>query len=146
MKRAVRGGRGGEGPFYRVEIGKAYIPLRRITICVGSLCWLRPQTPQFRVGDTNMLVSKNDKICVTPNANPQCESVEYRLRWVPNAKFSCWPCAFHFHCVDFICVGSRVSVEYGLKSREGFRVQSCGKGGLFQKMGGVGVGKVLSRV
>ena len=43
---------------------------------------------QFRDGDTNMLVSKNAKICVTPNANakicvtpntnPQREHVEYR--------------------------------------------------------------------
>ena len=55
--------------------------------------------------DTNMLVSKNAKICVTPNANPQCEQVEYRWRWVPNANFSRWPCTFHVFCVDFICVG-----------------------------------------
>ena len=43
-----------------------------------------------------MLVSKNAKlcitpnanvkICVTPNANPQHEQVEYRWRWVPNAR------------------------------------------------------------
>ena len=60
------------------------------TICVGSWHWLRPPTPQFRVGDTNMLVSKNAKICstpnakykicVTPNAKPQREPMEYRLR------------------------------------------------------------------
>ena len=53
--------------------------------------WLRPPMLQFSVGDTNMLVSKNAKICVTPNANfkicltpnvkPQSKSVEYRLRW-----------------------------------------------------------------
>ena len=64
------------------------IPLRRKTICVGSLRWLRPSTPQFRFGYTNMLVSKNAKIYVTPNAKskicvnsnakPQCESVDYR--------------------------------------------------------------------
>ena len=52
-----------------------------------------------------MLVSKNAQICVIPNVNPkiyfspnvkpQNESVEYRLRWVPNAKFSRWPCRFH---------------------------------------------------
>ena len=34
-----------------------------------------------------MLVSKNAKICVTPNANPQRKSVEYRLGWVPNTIF-----------------------------------------------------------
>ena len=36
----------------------------------------------------------NSKICVTPNAKPQRESVEYRLHWVPNAKFMHWPCTF----------------------------------------------------
>ena len=37
--------------------------------------------------------------------NPQRESVECRLRWVPNAKFLHWPCTFHFFGVDFIHVG-----------------------------------------
>ena len=69
-----------------------------------------------------MFVSKNakisfasnakPKICVTPNANPQRKSVAYRLRWVPIAKFLCWPSAFHFVAVDFIRVGSRFSVEH----------------------------------
>ena len=67
-----------------------------------SLHWLRPPMPQFRVGDTHMLVPKNAKICVnpninakvcvTPNANPQRAQVEYRWHWVPKAKFSRWPC------------------------------------------------------
>ena len=30
-----------------------------------------------------MLVSKNAKICITPNANPQRESVEYRMVGCP---------------------------------------------------------------
>ena len=50
--------------------------------------------------------------------NPQRESVEYRLRWVPNAKSSRWPCTFHVVCVNFICVRwptqTQLSVEYGL--------------------------------
>ena len=71
---------------------------------------------KFRVGNTNILVSKNAKICVTPNAKSQSESVENRLRWVPNGKFVNWPCTFNFVVVDFICVGCRFSVEYGLKS------------------------------
>ena len=64
---------------------KADISLRRKNICVGSWRWLRPPTPEFRVGDTNMLVSENakpptpnPKICVTPDANPRRQSVEYR--------------------------------------------------------------------
>ena len=51
--------------------------------------------------------------------NPQRESVEYRLRWVPNAKLLLWPCTFHVFCVDFICVWcptqTQIPVEYGLK-------------------------------
>ena len=62
--------------------------------------------PMQKFGDTNILVSKNTKICLTPNAkhkicvspnaNPQRESVAFRLRWVPNAKCSRWPCTFFF--------------------------------------------------
>ena len=44
-------------------------------------------------------------ICVTPNANPRRQSVEYRWRWVPNANFLRWPCTFQFFGVHFICVG-----------------------------------------
>ena len=60
----------------------------------------------------------NPKICVTPDANPRRQSVEYRWRWVPNAKFSRWACTFRVVYVNFICVGhptqTRFSVEYGL--------------------------------
>ena len=73
-----------------------------------------------------MLVSKNakiyvtpdakPKISITPNAKPQLQSVEYRLRWVPNTKFTRWPCTFHFFGVDFIRIESCFSVEYGLQS------------------------------
>ena len=45
---------------------KAYIPLQRKTICVGSSHWLRPPTTQFRVGDTNMLVFKMLKFALPP--------------------------------------------------------------------------------
>ena len=58
-----------------------------------------------------MLESKNAK---TPEAktynlrhltqNPQRNSVEYRLRWVPNAIPLRRPCTFNFVGVDFICV------------------------------------------
>ena len=94
---------------------------------VGALCWSRPPTPKFRVGDNNMLVSKNEKICitpdakpkicVTPNAKPKRKSVSYRLRLVPNAKFVVGHVDFIFLWVVFIRVGSRFSVEYGLYSQ-----------------------------
>ena len=35
---------------------KAYIPLRRKIPGVGGWCWAMPPTPEFCVGDTNMLV------------------------------------------------------------------------------------------
>ena len=85
---------------------------------------------KFCVGNTNMLVSKNAKICVTPdtyfkicftpNAKPQRESVEYRLPWALNAKFLRWACTFHVVCVNFIHFGEathmQFSVKYGLES------------------------------
>ena len=55
----------------------------------------------------------------SPNAKPKRESVEYRLPWVPNAKFLRWACTFHVVCVNFICVWEqtqmRFSVEYPSK-------------------------------
>ena len=36
---------------------------------VGLLYWAMPPTREFCVGDTNTLISKNAKVCVTPNAN-----------------------------------------------------------------------------
>ena len=70
-----------------------------------GLALVKTPTPEFCVGDTNMLVSKNTKICVTPDANPQRQSVEYRLRWVLNANFSRWPCTFHFLVLISIALG-----------------------------------------
>ena len=58
--------------------------------------------------NTNMLVSLalgDTNILHHLTQNPQCQSVEYRLRLVPNANFLCWPCTFLFFFVDFICVG-----------------------------------------
>ena len=54
-----------------------------------------------------MLVSKSTKICVTPNAKFKfvLPPMEYRLRYVPNAKFSHWPCTLHVVYAHFICVG-----------------------------------------
>ena len=66
-----------------------------------------------------MLVSKNakicitpnanTKICITPNANPQHEQEEYRSRW---------QCRFHVVCAHLISVGyptqTQFVVEYGL--------------------------------
>ena len=114
---------------------KAYIPLQCKTIRVGSSHWLRPPTPQCHVGYTKMLVSKNTKICitpnvnakicVTPNANPQREQVEYRWRWVPNRRGWRWACRFHAVYFLFPRVGYRTQiqfpVDYGLKGCLSFK-------------------------
>ena len=59
------------------------------------------------------------KSYVCPDAKPQRQPVEYRLRWVPGVGSWRWACTFHVFCVDFICVGhptqTRFLVEYGLK-------------------------------
>ena len=53
---------------------------------------------------TNMLVyfgitpDAKTKIGVTPDANPRCQSVEYRWRWV----FWRWPCIFHVYFMLFV--------------------------------------------
>ena len=60
----------------------------------------------------------NAKICVTPNANPQHNQVEYRWHWVPNARG--WRSACRFHVVYFLFprVGypmqTQFPLEYGL--------------------------------
>ena len=67
--------------------------------------WAIPPMREFCDGHTNMLVSKNanisitpnknTEICVTPNANPLSEHVEYRSRWSPTQNS-------HFGHVDFM--------------------------------------------
>ena len=75
----------------------AYIPLQRKTSRIvggGGRGFALDNTSnaKFYVGYNNRLVSKNPKICVTPNTNaliyftpntnPQCKQVEYRWHWV----------------------------------------------------------------
>ena len=71
---------------------KAYIPLQRKTINRSLI----PEKWLGALGDANF--SRH----LTQNL--QRESVEYRLRWVPNAKSSRWPCTIHVVCVNLICV------------------------------------------
>ena len=85
---------------------------------VLALAWI-PNATQNIPTCWYILALPNTKICVTPDANPRRQSVEYRWHWVPNAKFSHWACTFHIVYVNFICVGHPTqtcfSVEYGLK-------------------------------
>ena len=74
----------------RKKIYAALSALKPIFHCDAKTLALGPRIgldAKFHVGNTNMLVSKNAKTCVSPNAKPQCKSVEYRVCWVPNANF-----------------------------------------------------------
>ena len=80
--------------------------------------------PQFRVGDTNKLVSKkNTKICINPNANaiicatlntnPQRQQVEYRWRWVPNVRGWRWARTVHVQFVSILfALGSQSKRDF----------------------------------
>ena len=106
--RKSRSSKGERGDCVCISKCKAYIPLRRKIPGVRGLRWAMPPMPEFCVGDTNMLVSfalGDANFSRHLTQNPQRESVEYRLRWVPKAKRLRWPCTFHVFCVDFICVG-----------------------------------------
>ena len=46
-----------------------------------------------------ILALPNAKICVSPDANPRRQSVEYRWRWV----FWHWPCIFHAYFMYISC-------------------------------------------
>ena len=87
---------------------KAYIPLRRKTTLLHyptqkiPTCW-------YLFGDANFLCH--------PTQNPQRESVEYRLRWDPNAKFLRWACTFNFFGVDFICVWRPTQTQFPVEYR-----------------------------
>ena len=71
--------------------------------------------PQFCIGDSNMLVSKNAKICVTTNTNANIcvtpKPTPNASSWIiggvgspmQNSHFG--HVRFHVVCVNFICVG-----------------------------------------
>ena len=63
------------------------------------------------------------KFAFSSTTNPRCQSVEYRLRWVPTQNAGVGHVHFMFFYVDFICVWypTRTSfpVEYGLKGNTG---------------------------
>ena len=57
----------------------------------------------------HVLPNTKPKSCVLPDAKPKRKPVEYRLRWdVGHVHFT-------FFGVNFIHVGSRFPMEYGLK-------------------------------
>ena len=70
-------------------------------------------------------------------ANPQRKQVEYRWRWVPNARGWRWLCRFHVVCLIFGRVGyptqTRYPVKYRLYSYTSVRSRDCPS--LFQTPG-----------
>ena len=54
----------------------------------------------FKNAKIQVAPNAKPKICVTPNAKPQRELVEYRF-WLWGSR---WACAFQVVCVNFICV------------------------------------------
>ena len=70
----------------------------------------------FALGDANLCVlpDTKPKSCVLPDAKPKRKPVEYRLRWVPTQNLGVGHIDFTFFGVNFIRVGSRFPVEYGL--------------------------------
>ena len=110
---------------------KVYIPLRRNIPGVGGWRWAMPPTPEFCVGDTNMLVSwsqrnptQNLKFAFYPTLNPNASQwnigcVGSQRKMLALAMYiSC------FFCVYFICVWyptrTPFPVEYGLNSLVAF--------------------------
>ena len=61
-------------------------------------CWYILALPPTPIPDAN------PKICVTPDAKPRRQSVEYSWRWVPTQNAGVGHVYFFFFCVDFICV------------------------------------------
>ena len=105
---------------------KAYIPLRRKNICVGLLHLAISPTREFFVGETSMLVSKNAKICVSPNANSKICVTPTQTTNASQWNIVCVGSpgvgsrVGHVHFIFFVFIsfalGSQFPVEYGLNS------------------------------
>ena len=94
-------------------------------LALGSYRWLRPPTLHFTQNIPTcwyILALPNAKICVSPDANPRHQSVEYRWHWAFWRWGWRWACTFLFFCVDFISVWcptrTPFPVEYGLCSSD----------------------------
>ena len=89
-----------------------------VSLALGDANFLHwPCTFLFFCVDFHHLYSTGNGVRVGyPTRTPF--PVEYRWRWVPNAKVLRWPCRFYVVYVNFICVRHPTqtcfSVEYGL--------------------------------
>ena len=104
----------------------AYTLLRRNNFCVRSLRWLRPTTRNFALGILTCWYLKMLKFALPPtrilkfalpparNPNPSqwnicCVGSQTQISHVGHVHY-------YFFSVASICVGYRVSVEYGLNT------------------------------
>ena len=102
--------------YSRWVLASAWTPnatlLRHLTQNIPT-CWYILALP-----NATICVSPDTKLksCVSPDANPRRQSVEYRWRWAFWHWGWPWSCTFHVVYVNFICVGhpmqTRFSVEY----------------------------------
>ena len=83
-------------------VGVGQCPRRQNVVFEIPTCWYLGANAKCKVCVTP---NAKLKICISPDANPRRQSVEYKWRWVPNTRFSRWPCTFHVVYVNFICVG-----------------------------------------
>ena len=89
------------------------------TFALGPGVSLDPQRHNFALEIPTCLYLYTLKFVLPPTQNKR-EPMEYRLCWVPNAKFQLWPYTFHVVCAHLICVGyltrTQFALEYGLKA------------------------------
>ena len=93
---------------------KAYIPLQCKIPGIGGWCWAMPPTPDFCVGDTNILVSwsqrKPFKFALAPTQN-----LKFALAPTPTPDASQWNigcvgslalglCVGHVHFIFFVLI------------------------------------------
>ena len=94
-------------------VGVGQCPSRQNFAWEKPTCWYILALPPTPIPEAN------PKMCVTPDANPRHQSVEYRWHWAFWHWGWCWACTFYVVYVNFICIGhptqTRFSVEYGLK-------------------------------
>ena len=93
-----------------VEIySKAYIPLRRKIPGVRVWRWAMPPTPEFDVGDTNMLEpTQTLKIAFYPRRKSKRKPVEYRLLGVPTQNSG----VGHVHFMFFVLISFAFSSQH----------------------------------
>ena len=105
-----------DAKFLAVGVGVGQYPRRQNFTLEIPTCWYILALPNAKIC---IIPDAKHKICVTPDTNPRCQSVEYSWRWAFWCWGWLWACTFHIFCVDFICIWwstqTQYPVKYGLK-------------------------------